>query len=94
MAIFSKNGGKRQAPVITVVPGAQTMNACYFLCQLQPAIAHGLKELNATNTRHVIIETAMISYLLGMGFDYRTALAIVETWESDNSLLAQGILVE
>lgn len=31
-------------------------------------------------------------YLMGMGFDYRTAKAIVESWETDDSLLAQGLL--
>jgi hypothetical protein len=84
------------SPVISVAPVApsQALNACYFFCQVQPAIAHGLAELTATNTRHIIIETALISYLMGMGFDYSTALAIVESWETDNTLLAEGILVE
>ena len=94
MTRFKQLVRRCRVPIISVAPGNQVLNACYFFCQVQPAIAHGLDEITATNTRHVIIETALISYLLGMGFDYKTALAIVESWESDNSLLAEGLLEE
>jgi len=87
-------GKRRHCPVVSVVANGQTMGACYFLCQVQPAVVHGLKELSATNTRHVIIEVALLCYLLGMGFDYRTALAIVESWETDETLLTEGFLTE
>lgn len=83
----------RQAPVIQLVPGQQ-LTAGYFLLQLEPAIRHGLKELADTNPRHAMTELALMSYLMGMGFDYRTARVIVESWETDDCLLAQGLLTE
>ncbi len=82
---------KRQAPIIQFVPG-QTLTPCYFLIQVEPAIRHGLKELEETSPRHAMTELALITYLMGMGFDYRTAKAIVESWESDESLATQGLL--
>ncbi|WP_188399388.1 hypothetical protein [Sporomusa sp. GT1] len=45
-----------------------------------------------SNARHAMTELALMCYLMGMGFDYRTAKAIVESWETDDSLLAQGLL--
>lgn len=87
-------GKTRQIPVYSVVPGLNSLNACGFLLQVQPAVRHGLKELDEQNGRHTLIEVALMSYLMGMGFDYRTARAIVESWESDEKLLAEGILSE
>lgn len=81
----------RQAPVIQFVPG-QTLTPCYFLVQVEPAIRHGLRELEDTCPRHAMTELALITYLMGMGFDYRTAKAIVESWESDETLATQGLL--
>lgn len=83
----------RHAPVIQLVPGQQ-LTAGYFLLQVEPAIRHGLKELEGTNPRHAMTELALMAYLMGMGFDYRTAKAIVESWETDDCLLAQGLLTE
>lgn len=84
----------RRTPVFSLAPGVNSLNACAFLLQVQPAVRHGLDELNSTNSRHVLIEVALMSYLMGMGFEYRTARAIVETWESDEKLLTEGILSE
>lgn len=83
----------RQNPVFQLVPG-QSLTPGYFLLQVEPAIRHGLKELEGTNPRHAMTELALMSYLMGMGFDYRTAKCIVESWETDDSLLLQGVLTE
>lgn len=83
-----------RTPVISVMPGMHALNACAFLLQVQPVVRHGLNELDTANPRHAIIEVALMSYLMGMGFDFRTARAIVESWESDERLLAEGILSE
>ncbi|WP_425058677.1 hypothetical protein [Sporomusa carbonis] len=72
----------------------QSLNAAYLFLQVEPAIRHGLKELETTNPRHAMTELALMAYLMGMGFDYRTARTIVESWETDENLLAQGILTE
>ena len=87
-------GRSRRVPCFPLAPGVNSLTACTFLLQVQPAVRHGLNELTATNSRHVLIEIALMSYLMGMGFDYRTAHAIVETWESDEQLLLEGILSE
>ena len=81
----------RQNPVFQLIPD-QPLTAGYFLLQVEPAVRHGLTELDTRNPRHAMTELALISYFLGMGFDYPTAKAIVEAWESDESLLAQGVL--
>lgn len=80
-------------PVVQLVP-SQSLTAGYFLLQVEPAIRHGIRELESTSTRHAMTELALISYLMGMGFEYRTAKVIVESWETDDSLLAQGLLSE
>lgn len=87
-------GRPRQIPVYSLSPGLNSLNACAFLLQVQPAVRHGLQELNDRNARHTLIEVALISYLMGMGFEYRTAIAIVESWESDETLLSDGILCQ
>ena len=85
-------GKSRHVSIYSLGPRANSLNACNFLLQVQPAVRHGLQEINSQNTRHVLIEVALMSYLMGMGFDFRTARAIVETWETDESLLSDGIL--
>lgn len=76
------------------MPVIPRMHPYNFLLQVQPVVQHGLRELDRSGTRHSLTETALISYLLGMGFDYRTARAIVESWETDEALLVDGILEE
>lgn len=87
-------GRSRHISIYSLGPRANSLNACNFLLQVQPAVRHGLQEINQQNTRHVLIEVALMSYLMGMGFDFRTARAIVETWETDENLLTDGILSE
>lgn len=83
----------KPAPIFQLVPG-QPLTAGYFLLQVEPAIRHALAELDESSPRHALTELALMTYLMGMGFDYSTAKTIVETWEKDDSLLAQGILTE
>ncbi|MFW6036014.1 MAG: hypothetical protein ACOCRZ_07150 [Halothermotrichaceae bacterium] len=49
-----------------------------------PVVEHGLKEAKATGSRHAMMEVALMSYLMGMGFNYNTAYNIVEYWEYEN----------
>lgn len=85
--------GTRPAPVFQLIP-RQPLTAGYFLLQVEPAIRSALADLTDTNSRHVLTELALTTYLMGMGFDYTTAKCIVECWERDDILLAQGILTE
>ncbi len=49
-----------------------------------PAVEHGLREAEVTDIRHAMMEVAMITYLMGMGFNYNTSYSIVEYWEHEN----------
>lgn len=62
------------------------VNPYYLLSRLQPAIRHGLAEMPKTSPKHAISQVALITYLMGMGYDYRSALRIVESWELDEKL--------
>lgn len=81
-------------PLLPVINPLQAVNPFYLLLNLQPVVRHGLNELTATNTRHVLFETAMIAYLMGVGYDYRTAMAIVESWELAETLKEGTLLLE
>jgi hypothetical protein len=91
--LLSVQRSSRAVPVFQLVPG-QPLTTGYFLLQVEPAIRHGIAELVESNPRHTLTELALIAYLMGMGFDYPTAKVIVESWEKDDCLLAQGILTE
>lgn len=96
MASFRKmlsGRSPRPAPIFQLVPG-QPLTTGYFLLQVEPAIRNAIAELSDSNPRHALTELALITYLMGMGFDYPTAKSIVECWEKDDILLAQGILTE
>lgn len=96
MPLFRQLGSRcssRQRPVFQLVPG-QPLSAGYFVLQVEPAVRHALAELDTLNPRHAMTELALMSYLMGMGFDYRTAKAVVEAWETDDCLLLQGVLTE
>ncbi|VBB07021.1 Hypothetical protein LUCI_2265 [Lucifera butyrica] len=91
MSIKNAFKNPRQAPVVSILP--RQLNTSYsVLLQVLPAIRHGLKEINATDPQHALTEVALMSYLIGLGFDYRTAKVIVESWESDEQLVCDGIL--
>lgn len=57
------------------------MNAHPFLMHLRPAIRHGLKEMPYTSAKHAMSQVALIAFLMGRGYDYPSALKIVESWE-------------
>ncbi len=88
-----KNSNSRRTTIVSVTPN-QMDGAYYFLLQISPAVNHGLREFGGEgDQRHVLIEVALISYLIGMGFDYRTARTVVDSWESDETLLNEGVLI-
>ncbi|ANE48054.1 hypothetical protein SY83_19120 [Paenibacillus swuensis] len=47
---------------------------------LRPAIAYGLNEAEGRGYDHTLSEVAAISYLMGLGYDYNTAYATVDSW--------------
>ncbi|MGG3572500.1 hypothetical protein ABES80_08375 [Bacillus gobiensis] len=51
------------------------------LCQVQPWVHYGLNEAQFTSVPHAMTEVAAIAYLMGKGYDPRTAHRIVESWE-------------
>lgn len=73
------------------LPIVPCMHPYNFLLQLQPVLQHG-RRAGGDSDPHVITEVSLVSYLMGMGFDYKTARAIVDSWESDESLLSDGVL--
>lgn len=76
------------------LPVTPAMHPYNFLLQLQPLLLQGRNALEDGHSRHAITEVALIAYLMGMGFDYRPAKAIVDTWEADDAMLNEGILEE
>jgi hypothetical protein len=68
----------------------QVMNPVYMILQVRPLVDYGLAELSKTNPRHAITETAIIAYLMGMGFEFRTARAIAESWEENETFICEG----
>ncbi|WP_050806984.1 hypothetical protein [Acetonema longum] len=82
------------APATAAVQPMQFLTPYYLLTQISPIVQYGVGELSLTNPTHTITETALIAYLMGLGFDYRTALAIVESWECNQALLRDGLLCE
>jgi hypothetical protein len=65
------------------------VNPYYLLSRLQPAIRHGLVEMSKTSPKHAMSQVVLITYLMGMGYDYRSARRIVESWEVDEKLLGE-----
>jgi hypothetical protein len=57
------------------------MSPQYLLNKLNPVIYYGLGEAEVTSVQHALTEVALISYLMGMGYDFHSARALVEQWE-------------
>ncbi|MBE3554128.1 MAG: hypothetical protein IMW85_03855 [Thermicanus sp.] len=58
------------------------VSPCDVMMVVRPAVKHGLQGLERSiNPKKTLNETAMIAYLLGAGFDYRSAEYLVESWE-------------
>lgn len=51
------------------------------LSQVNPWVQYGINEAQKTSFSHAMMEIAAISYLMGKGYDPRTAHQIVESWE-------------
>jgi hypothetical protein len=50
---------------------------------LKPLVQYSLKEGKKTGTKHATLEVVLIAYLMGKGYDYERAHAMVEEWEID-----------
>ena len=77
-------------PVVTANSLMQVINPVYMILQVRPLVDYGLREMSATNPRHAMTEVAIISYLMGMGFEFRTARAIAESWEENEAFFGEG----
>lgn len=53
----------------------------YTLSTVEPIVQYGLSEAQFTSQQHAMREVAAISYLIGRGYNPRTARQIVESWE-------------
>ncbi|MDR7247090.1 hypothetical protein [Priestia megaterium] len=51
------------------------------LSKVNPWVQYGLNEAQKTSIPHAMMEVAAITYLMGKGYDPRTARQIVESWE-------------
>lgn len=51
------------------------------LSNIEPFVQYGIKEASVTSYPHALREVAAITYLMGSGYDARTAHSIVESWE-------------
>jgi len=79
-------------PAVTPPNTLQSLNPYYFLLQVSGPVQQALQDMNRENHKHPLIELALVSYLMGAGVTYRTARAIVESWETDKTLLDEGFL--
>ncbi|AHF10911.1 MULTISPECIES: hypothetical protein [Dehalobacter] len=68
-------------------PGTYSMMPDYHqtMMQVELAVRHGMREVGTVNVRHGVMETALVAYLLGKGFDYYQAVRIVESWERNET---------
>ncbi|WP_247747318.1 hypothetical protein [Alkalihalobacillus sp. BA299] len=55
----------------------------HTLSTVEPIVQYGLNEAQFTSHLHAMREVAAISYLMGRGYDPRTAHQIVESWEEN-----------
>jgi len=60
--------------------------------QVQPVIRHVLTEMRLTSPEHAVTQGTYIAYLMGRGYDYPSALRIVESWETYETLPGQEYL--
>ncbi|MDX8366048.1 hypothetical protein SLH52_12750 [Cytobacillus sp. IB215665] len=52
---------------------------------VEPIVQYGLKEAQHTSYMHAMREVAAIAYLMGKGYDQKTAWQTVESWETNES---------
>ncbi len=73
-------------------PVMPRMHPFNFLLHLQPVVQPGRCTVDRTGPLSEPTEQALVSYLMGMGFDRETAQAIVGTWKTDEAMKEDGIL--
>lgn len=79
-------------PVTTATPPANSMqiiNPENMILRARPLLDYGLRQLSATNPRRAMTEVTVISYLMGMGLEFRTAKAIAGSWEENETFLGE-----
>jgi hypothetical protein len=76
-----------------VSPGAgwmyPMMNPYNYIMRVSPAVDRGVREAERTSVKHAMTEVALISFLMGMGYDYSTAHRLVESWEINEMFLKE-----
>lgn len=79
-------------PVTALPPSGnslQVINPENMILRARPLLDYGLSKLSATNPRRAMTEVTVISYLMGMGLEFRTAKAIAESWEENETFLGE-----
>ncbi|WP_128894860.1 hypothetical protein [Longirhabdus pacifica] len=56
-----------------------------ILDQVSPWVEYGMKEAKKTSYKHAMTEVGIISYLLGMGYDPKTAYNLAEQFETNET---------
>lgn len=79
-----------QMPSGLMMPQMPVVDPQYFLARVRPVVRYGLREAQFTGVRHAMTEVALITYLMGMGYDYHTAHRLVESWEVNEMFPAEG----
>lgn len=63
------------------------LNPYNYIMRVRPVVDRGIKESEKSSMKHAMTEVALISYLMGMGYDYSTAHRLVESWEINEMFL-------
>lgn len=66
-----------------VSPVQSSVDPYHLLMRVRPWVEYGLREAQTTGYKHAMTQIALITYLMGMGYDQHTAHKLVETWEVD-----------
>lgn len=75
-----KDGYMCTQTVIPHPPKPSHLDACYLIEKMEPIVERGVWENKAFGTRHAVREAALTAYLMGKGYDERTAHSMVEYW--------------
>lgn len=72
-------------------PVMPRMHPFNLLLHLQPVVQLGHRVADRTGPLGEPTKQALVSYLMGMGFDNKTAQAVVEAWEKGAAPKEDGI---
>jgi len=64
----------------------------HYMMQVRPLVQYGLAEAQITGVPHAMTEVALIAYLMGMGYPFPRARAIVEAWEAAGIFPGNGMI--